>query len=164
MDNALCGGAGATLTGAALNAVKAAIFMGDPHNVNGLSYNVGTCKAGGVRSRLFPIQVPANECYSLPPVLQALSALPPIPVSSSRTATPQTHTAAMATTPTRTNSTSTSTAHRPLPSSRVRLLLKSRVDLKSGGLCEIQTTLWDYSVYIMKQKATCICHSHYENN
>lgn len=48
MDNALCGGAGATLTGAALAAVKAAIFMGDPHNVNGLPYNVGTCKAGGV--------------------------------------------------------------------------------------------------------------------
>lgn len=48
MDNALCGGAGQTLTGAALASVKAAIFMGDPHNVNGLSYNVGTCKAGGV--------------------------------------------------------------------------------------------------------------------
>lgn len=48
MDNALCGGAGATLTGNALAAVKAAIFMGDPHNVNGLPYNVGTCTAGGV--------------------------------------------------------------------------------------------------------------------
>jgi acetylxylan esterase len=50
MDNALCGGAGATLTGAALNAVKAAIFMGDPHNVVGLPYNVGTCQAQGVRT------------------------------------------------------------------------------------------------------------------
>lgn len=48
MDNAICGGAGATLTGAALSAVKAAIFMGDPHNRNGLPYNVGTCTAGGV--------------------------------------------------------------------------------------------------------------------
>ncbi len=48
MDNALCGGAGATLTGNALAAVKAAIFMGDPHNIAGLSYNVGTCTAGGV--------------------------------------------------------------------------------------------------------------------
>lgn len=48
MDNALCGGAGATLTGNALKAVKAAIFMGDPHNVVGLPYNVGTCKAKGV--------------------------------------------------------------------------------------------------------------------
>jgi hypothetical protein len=48
MDNALCGGAGATLTGNALSAVKAAIFMGDPHNRNGLPYNVGTCKAQGV--------------------------------------------------------------------------------------------------------------------
>jgi acetylxylan esterase len=48
MDNALCGGAGATLTGNALAAVKAAIFMGDPHNRQGLPYNVGTCQAGGV--------------------------------------------------------------------------------------------------------------------
>jgi acetylxylan esterase len=48
MDNAICGGSGSTLTGAALAAVKVAIFMGDPHNRNGLPYNVGTCKAGGV--------------------------------------------------------------------------------------------------------------------
>ncbi|KAI1846708.1 hypothetical protein JX265_008988 [Neoarthrinium moseri] len=51
MDNALCGGSGATLTGNALKAVKAAIFMGDPHNVAGLPYNVGTCKAGGFAAR-----------------------------------------------------------------------------------------------------------------
>jgi acetylxylan esterase len=50
MDNALCGGAGSTLTGNALAAVKAAIFMGDPHNRNGLPYNVGTCQAQGVSS------------------------------------------------------------------------------------------------------------------
>jgi acetylxylan esterase len=50
MDNALCGGAGATLTGTALAAVKVAIFMGDPHYVYGLSYDVGTCRAGGVSS------------------------------------------------------------------------------------------------------------------
>lgn len=48
MDNALCGGAGQTLSGTALAAVKAAIFMGDPHNIAGLPYNVGTCTAGGV--------------------------------------------------------------------------------------------------------------------
>ncbi|KAI2633965.1 cutinase-domain-containing protein [Xylaria nigripes] len=51
MDNALCGGSGATLSGAALQAVKAAIFMGDPHNVAGLPYNVGTCTAGGFAAR-----------------------------------------------------------------------------------------------------------------
>ncbi|TLS23858.1 hypothetical protein PpBr36_07989 [Pyricularia pennisetigena] len=50
-DNALCGGAGATLSGNALAAVKAAIFMGDPHNQNGLPYNVGTCRAGGFAAR-----------------------------------------------------------------------------------------------------------------
>jgi len=49
MDNALCGGAGATLSGTALAAVKAAIFMGDPRYQYGLAYNVGTCRAGGVR-------------------------------------------------------------------------------------------------------------------
>lgn len=48
MDNAVCGGSGGQLSGAALEAVKVAIFMGDPHNVAGLPYNVGTCKAGGV--------------------------------------------------------------------------------------------------------------------
>ena len=48
MDNALCGGAGATLSGNALAAVKAAIFMGDPHNTAGLPYNVGTCTGKGV--------------------------------------------------------------------------------------------------------------------
>ncbi|KAI1341088.1 acetylxylan esterase [Xylariaceae sp. FL0016] len=51
MDNALCGGSGSTLTGTALSAVKAAIFMGDPHNVKGLPYNVGTCQAGGFAAR-----------------------------------------------------------------------------------------------------------------
>jgi acetylxylan esterase len=51
MDNALCGGAGATLTGNALAAVKAAIFMGDPHNRVGLPYNVGTCQAQGFAAR-----------------------------------------------------------------------------------------------------------------
>ncbi|KAI1435957.1 cutinase-domain-containing protein [Xylaria sp. CBS 124048] len=51
MDNALCGGSGATLSGTALSAVKVAIFMGDPHNVAGLPYNVGTCTAGGFAAR-----------------------------------------------------------------------------------------------------------------
>jgi acetylxylan esterase len=58
MDNAICGGAGSTLTGTALAAVKAAIFMGDPHNRNGLPYNVGTCKAQGVRP------IPTNYHFS----------------------------------------------------------------------------------------------------
>ncbi|KAI1322542.1 cutinase-domain-containing protein [Xylariaceae sp. FL0255] len=51
MDNALCGGEGTTLTGAALAAVKVAIFMGDPHYVYGLPYDVGTCTAGGFDQR-----------------------------------------------------------------------------------------------------------------
>ncbi|KAI0816206.1 carbohydrate esterase family 5 protein [Xylaria sp. FL0064] len=61
MDNALCGGAGSTLSGTALAAVKAAIFMGDPHNVAGLPYNVGTCAAGGFAARPSGFQCsPAN--------------------------------------------------------------------------------------------------------
>lgn len=57
MDDALCGGGdtaeGVTdtsvpLSSAAVAQVKAAIFMGDPRFVAGLSYEVGTCKAGGV--------------------------------------------------------------------------------------------------------------------
>lgn len=51
IDNALCGGAGATLTGAALEAVKAGIFLGDPHYRAGLPYNVGTCTAQGFAAR-----------------------------------------------------------------------------------------------------------------
>jgi len=61
MDNAICGGSGSTLTGNALNAVKAAIFMGDPHNRNGLPYNVGTCQAQGFAARPAGFQCsPAN--------------------------------------------------------------------------------------------------------
>ncbi|KAI1817288.1 carbohydrate esterase family 5 protein [Poronia punctata] len=61
MDNALCGGLGQTLSGNALAAVKVAIFMGDPHNVAGLPYNVGTCTAGGFAARPSGFQCsPAN--------------------------------------------------------------------------------------------------------
>lgn len=60
MDDALCGGGdtaeGVTdtsvpLSPAAVGQIKAAIFMGDPRYVSGLSYEVGTCTAGGVSSR-----------------------------------------------------------------------------------------------------------------
>jgi hypothetical protein len=119
MDNAICGGAGATLTGTALAAVKAAIFMGDPHNRNGLPYNVGTCKAQGV-CLITPhfVKTQANVIYSSLPAHQASHVRPLAPPSSNRTATPRTHTAAMATTPMLTSSTSTSMARRRLRSSR----------------------------------------------
>lgn len=126
MDNALCGGAGATLTGNALAAVKAAIFMGDPHNRAGLPYNVGTCTAQGVSSSMHisPFQISLiKHCSSLP-VPKASSARPPTQASSSRTATPPIHTAAMATMPTLTSSTSTSTARRLWLSSSPSLLLR----------------------------------------
>jgi hypothetical protein len=99
--------------------------MGDPHNVVGLSYNVGTCQAQGVGVSQLPhrcgrnLEVRANQSVpSLPPAPEASSARRPARVSSSRTATPATPTAAPATTPTLTSSTSTSTASRRWPSSR----------------------------------------------
>ncbi|KAH8705798.1 Acetylxylan esterase At 0.90 angstrom resolution [Talaromyces proteolyticus] len=60
MDAALCGGGdpnqGVTntavrLSSSAVNQVKAAIFMGDPLFRSGLSYEVGTCEAGGFDER-----------------------------------------------------------------------------------------------------------------
>lgn len=57
MDDALCGGGdpgegytntAVPLSSGAVNAIKAAIFMGDPRYIYGLSYEVGTCTAGGV--------------------------------------------------------------------------------------------------------------------
>ncbi|KAJ5368946.1 Acetylxylan esterase At 0.90 angstrom resolution [Penicillium cataractarum] len=60
MDVALCGGGDSNqgytntavqLSSAAVNMVKAAIFMGDPMFRAGLSYEVGTCAAGGFDER-----------------------------------------------------------------------------------------------------------------
>jgi acetylxylan esterase len=57
MDDAFCGGGDTNIglsssaipiQSAAMNMIKAAIFMGDPRHINGLSYNVGTCTASGV--------------------------------------------------------------------------------------------------------------------
>jgi len=57
MDDAYCGGGdsneGLTSTAipiqsSALNMIAAAIFMGDPRHITGLSYDVGTCQASGV--------------------------------------------------------------------------------------------------------------------
>ena len=121
MDNALCGGSGSTLTGNALNAVKAAIFMGDPHNRAGLPYNVGTCAAGGVSDSQSINKSKADRLRSSPPVPLASSARPRTQASSSRTATLLTLTAATVMTPTLTSSTSISTALRLLLSSRPRL-------------------------------------------
>ena len=58
MDDAYCGGGdtneGITSTAIPISAaaqkqIKAAIFMGDPRYIAGLSYEVGTCAAQGVR-------------------------------------------------------------------------------------------------------------------
>lgn len=57
MDNAFCGGGDTNIglsntavpiSAAAVNMIRAAIFMGDPRHIPGLSYNVGTCQASGV--------------------------------------------------------------------------------------------------------------------
>ncbi|RHZ58382.1 putative acetyl xylan esterase (Axe1) [Aspergillus thermomutatus] len=60
MDDALCGGGdpnqgytntAVPLSASAVNMIKAAIFMGDPRFIAGLSYEVGTCKAAGFDPR-----------------------------------------------------------------------------------------------------------------
>lgn len=59
-DDALCGGGdpaegygntAVPLSSGAVSAIKAAIFMGDPRNIHGLSYNVGTCTTQGFDPR-----------------------------------------------------------------------------------------------------------------
>ncbi|KAM0261110.1 hypothetical protein ACHAQJ_002371 [Trichoderma viride] len=59
-DDALCGGGdpgegysntAVPLSAGAVAAIKAAIFMGDPRNIHGLSYNVGSCAAQGFDAR-----------------------------------------------------------------------------------------------------------------
>lgn len=57
MDDAFCGGGDANngltstaipIQASAVNMIKAAIFMGNPRYIYGLSYEVGTCRAQGV--------------------------------------------------------------------------------------------------------------------
>jgi hypothetical protein len=57
MDDAFCGGGDTNeglsstaipIQASAVNMIKAAIFMGDPRYIPGLSYDVGTCEADGV--------------------------------------------------------------------------------------------------------------------
>ncbi|KAJ6554267.1 Acetylxylan esterase At 0.90 angstrom resolution [Mycena capillaripes] len=67
MDDAYCGGGdtneGITNTAipistAAQNKIAAAIFLGDPRHIPGLSYNVGTCQASGFAPRPAGFQCP----------------------------------------------------------------------------------------------------------
>ncbi|KAF9052082.1 putative acetylxylan esterase precursor [Panaeolus papilionaceus] len=59
-DDAFCGGGDSNegisdtsipIQASAVNMIKAAIFMGDPRHIPGLSYNVGTCNANGFAPR-----------------------------------------------------------------------------------------------------------------
>jgi acetylxylan esterase len=61
-DDALCGGpdnsqgygnSSPAFSSSAINKIAAAILMGDPRNIAGLSYNVGTCSAYGVSAQSF---------------------------------------------------------------------------------------------------------------
>jgi acetylxylan esterase len=71
-DNVMCGGpdgsytsSAVPITAAAVNMVKAAIFLGDPHynyNAN-LPFQVGTCRASGVcgPTSPFPFIQPGSD-------------------------------------------------------------------------------------------------------
>ncbi|CAO2647048.1 Nn.00g079700.m01.CDS01, partial [Neocucurbitaria sp. VM-36] len=67
-DDAFCGGGDTNegisstaipIQASAVSQIKAAIFMGDPRHVPGLSYNVGTCKASGFAPRPSGFQCPS---------------------------------------------------------------------------------------------------------
>jgi hypothetical protein len=129
MDDALCGGgdSGASisstavpLTAAAVNQVKAAIFMGDPRYVYGLPYNVGTCTTYGVSTFYYETFENVTDMLrdSSTPAPRASCA--PMPARSSPTATQPIPTAAQETTPTCTKATAPSTASRRSLSSRPR--------------------------------------------
>lgn len=128
-DVALCGGGdpnqGYTNTAVQFSAgavgqVKAAILMGAPTYVYGLSYDVGTCRAGGVsslRPKSWSLKKSGpNDSDSSTRARPASSAhLPP---RFRATATRQIPTAAMGTMQPRTMATALSTDPRPLPLSR----------------------------------------------
>lgn len=129
-DVAFCGGGdpnqGYTNTAVQFSAgavgqVKAAILMGAPTYSYGLSYGVGTCRAGGVsHSHPIHISVPHERCTngsdSLMRGPQPSNAHPP--PKSKATATAPTPTAAMATTRQRTKATDLNMDLRPLLLSR----------------------------------------------
>ncbi|KAI0064294.1 putative acetyl xylan esterase [Artomyces pyxidatus] len=66
-DDAYCGGGDTNeglsstaipISSAALSKIAAAIFMGDPRHIPGLTYNVGTCQASGFAPRPTGFQCP----------------------------------------------------------------------------------------------------------
>lgn len=87
MDNAFCGGGdpnqglsntAVLLSASAVNMVKAAIFMGDPRYIYGLSYEVGTCRASGV-SHSSVVFIPT---FDVPPVGDLIVAFPVVSLST----------------------------------------------------------------------------------
>ncbi|KAF7914137.1 uncharacterized protein EAF01_000543 [Botrytis porri] len=70
MDDAFCGGGDANngltntaipIQASAVNMIKAAIFMGNPRYIYGLSYEVGTCKAQGFAPRPSGFSCPSGS-------------------------------------------------------------------------------------------------------
>lgn len=108
-DDAYCGGGDTNeglsstaipISTAAQAQIKAAIFMGDPRHIPGLSYNVGTCQASGVSSDMYTcitFLIDSVSYYSSLPVQLASNAR--MQVTSNRTATLPIPTAVMVTMP-----------------------------------------------------------------
>ncbi|KIJ35426.1 carbohydrate-binding module family 1 protein [Sphaerobolus stellatus SS14] len=102
MDDAFCSG-GDTNEGLSstaipiqaftINMIKAAIFMGDPCHIPGLSYNVKTCNANSFFLKMFPLQFaprPAGfQCPSAAKVKSYCNATDPYCCNSSDTNTHQ---------------------------------------------------------------------------
>jgi hypothetical protein len=127
-DDAFCGGGDPTegygntavpLSAGAVSAIKAAIFMGDPRNIHGLPYNVGTCAAQGVS--VLPLrEIPALIEPDFPILIFFTSSIPArlaltaqAHPRSSRTAMPRTHIVATETIRPLTKVTARSTVSKP---------------------------------------------------
>jgi hypothetical protein len=118
MDDAYCGGGdtneGLTNTAISISVnaqkkIAAAIFLGDPRHIPGLSYNVGTCQASGVRPHPIPMtSASLNQLYSSRPARPGSNARSR--PTSNHTVMRQTPSAAMETTPTRIRATPSNTA------------------------------------------------------
>jgi hypothetical protein len=142
------------LTGAALEAVKAGIFLGDPHYRAGLPYNVGTCTAQGVSKIVKRSELGLTRNSSLLAPLASSARLPSL-IGSSPTVTPLIPTAALAMTKTLTSSMSTSTALRLWPSSSRRSLRKWRIRLRPTRVTAVRNSNVSSFTFVNSKNLLC---------
>lgn len=146
--------------------------MGDPRNIHGLSYNVGTCTTQGVsilqlrnRSLFVDYHLLTLIFFTSSIPAQLVSPAPAHP-RSSRTVMPQTHTAATETTLPLTKATARSTASKPSPlstasSHRLWKLLSADYPSRAMG-CWIWPLRASYSGRIWLPRIKVIWYLHFK--